>query len=196
MKPQMPPIDSADKLFHDGNPLTGEKGTIVTADFLNNTQGAVRDVQAELIAVLTSAGITADAAKQSQLLAALNKLFLVRSNPFSDIAADGAATLAKALQNLGFSQVLGSPGYAVFPNGFVIQWGTATVPVAGSITVNYLLSFDTGLAQLCSPIDLSSTNNYRVGVATSTKSSITMTSTNTQSVTGVMWMAIGKIAKG
>ncbi|MGV4410650.1 hypothetical protein ACV8V5_26110, partial [Citrobacter freundii] len=37
----------------------------------------------------------------TQILAALKKLFLSRSNPFGDIKADGAAAIATALSNLG-----------------------------------------------------------------------------------------------
>lgn len=74
MQPLMPPIDSSDKLFHDGNPLTGEKGTIVTATFLNNAQGAVRDTQSELIAVLGAVAMAPDSTKSGQLLTALKLL--------------------------------------------------------------------------------------------------------------------------
>ncbi|HHP7426231.1 TPA: gp53-like domain-containing protein [Enterobacter roggenkampii] len=104
--------------------------------------------------------------------------------------------VAKFLQNLGFVGSLTSPGYAVIPLGtkkLVIQWGTVTVPTAGSASATYPLALDLGLAQFCTPIDVSSINNYRVGVATSTKASITLASTNTQSVTGVMWLSIGTI---
>ncbi|EFN9929943.1 hypothetical protein D2C60_21225 [Escherichia coli] len=119
---------------------------------------------------------------------------LTRDNPFADIKADG--TVNTALENLGFAGSLTSPGYAVIPLGtkkLVIQWGTVTVPIAGSTSATYLLALDLGLAQFCTPIDVSSVNNYRVGVATSTNTSITLTSTNTQSVTGVMWLSIGTI---
>ncbi|WKE11050.1 hypothetical protein [Enterobacter asburiae] len=196
MRPLMPPVQTPDNLFHDGNPLTGELGTIVDAEHLNNVQGAVRDAQSELITVLTAAGINVDPSKQNQLLTALKALLLSRSNPFADIKSDGAAAIATALSNLGFVGSLTSPGYAVIPLGtkkLVIQWGTVTVPTAGSASAAYLLALDLGLAQFCTPIDVSSINNYRVGVATSTKTSITLASTNTQSVTGVMWLSIGTI---
>lgn len=100
------------------------------------------------------------------------------------------------LQNLGFVGSLTSPGYAVIPLGtkkLVIQWGSVTVPTAGSASATYQLALNAGLAQFCTPVDVSSINNYRVGVATSTNTSITLASTNTQSVTGVMWLSIGTI---
>ncbi|MFK8924187.1 hypothetical protein ACJBF7_09020, partial [Enterobacter sp. 04-C-01-SI_S15] len=105
MRPLMPPVQTPDNLFHDGNPLTGELGTIVDAEHLNNVQGAVRDAQSELITVLTAAGINVDPTKQNQLLTALKALLLSRSNPFGDIKSDGAAAIATALTNLGIDRV-------------------------------------------------------------------------------------------
>ena len=224
MRPLMPPVQTPDNLFHDGNPLTGELGTIVDAEHLNNEQAAIRDTQSELIAILTAAAME-PASTAGQLLAALNKLYAPLNDTLGALstlvgganklpyftAADaaaltalssigrdiiGKATVADVLTYLGFVGSLTSPGYAVIPLGtkkLVIQWGTVTVPTAGSASATYPLALDLGLAQFCTPIDVSSINNYRVGVATSTKTSITLASTNTQSVTGVMWLSIGTI---
>ena len=74
MRPLMPPVQTPDNLFHDGNPLTGELGTIVDAEHLNNEQAAIRDTQSELIAILTAAAMK-PASTADQLLAALNKLY-------------------------------------------------------------------------------------------------------------------------
>lgn len=109
MRPLMPPVQTPDNLFHDGNPLTGELGTIVDAEHLNNVQGAVRDAQSELITVLTAAGINVDPTKQNQLLTALKALLLSRSNPFGDIKSDGAAAIATALTNLRLQFFLSEP---------------------------------------------------------------------------------------
>ncbi|MCW2480475.1 hypothetical protein [Candidatus Symbiopectobacterium sp. NZEC135] len=81
MQNLMPPIESPDNVFHDGNPLTGELGTIVTALFMNNVQAAIRNAQAEIIAIMTDAGIAADAGKSDQLLAALKKTFALNASP-------------------------------------------------------------------------------------------------------------------
>ncbi|EPQ0970904.1 gp53-like domain-containing protein [Citrobacter farmeri] len=70
----MPPVQTPDNLFHDGNPLTGEPGTIVDAEHLNNEQAAIRDTQSELIAILTAAAMEPESTA-GQLLAALNKLY-------------------------------------------------------------------------------------------------------------------------
>lgn len=58
-------------------------------------------VQTELLNLLKEAGIDPDKANHAQLLAAMKKLFLTRSNPFADIKADGADAVAIALSNLG-----------------------------------------------------------------------------------------------
>lgn len=108
MRPLMPPVQTPDNLFHDGNPLTGELGTIVDAEHLNNVQGAVRDAQSELITVLNAAGINVDPSKQNQLLTALKALLLSRSNPFGDIKSDG--TVKTALENLGLGDASGYVG--------------------------------------------------------------------------------------
>ncbi|MEL2543986.1 hypothetical protein R9J59_13930 [Escherichia coli] len=107
MQDIMPPVDTVDNLFHDGNPVTGEQGTIVSAEFLNNLQGATRDTQTELKSILTAAGIAVDPDKQNQVLTALSKLYLSRVNPGADIAADGAAAIATFLANLGLGDGTG-----------------------------------------------------------------------------------------
>ncbi len=112
------------------------------------------------------------------------------------LTALSGKSIAAILEYLGFVGSLTSPGYAVIPLGtkkLVIQWGSVTVPTAGSASATYQLALNAGLAQFCTPVDVSSINNYRVGVATSTNTSITLASTNTQSVTGVMWLSIGTI---
>ncbi|MCU9984449.1 hypothetical protein [Enterobacter roggenkampii] len=113
MRPLMPPVQTPDNLFHDGNPLTGELGTIVDAEHLNNVQGAVRDAQSELITVLNAAGINVDPSKQNQLLTALKALLLSRSNPFGDIKSDG--TVKTALENLGLGDNDGFVGRLLAP---------------------------------------------------------------------------------
>ncbi|WP_429865033.1 gp53-like domain-containing protein [Enterobacter roggenkampii] len=175
--------------FTRGNPQTGTPATDLDDDYFDA-------IQEELAGIVEATGVALDKSKRNQVLTALKALLLSRVHPFADIKADGAAAVAEALSNLGFVGSLTSPGYAVIPLGtkkLVIQWGTVTVPTAGSASATYLLALDLGLAQFCTPIDVSSINNYRVGVATSTKTSITLASTNTQSVTGVMWLSIGTI---
>ncbi|HHR6226864.1 TPA: gp53-like domain-containing protein [Providencia alcalifaciens] len=74
MQDLMPPIDTQDSIFHDGDPTTGQLGTIVTASWLNNVQAATRDVQAEIKNVLAKAGMTPDPKKNNQLADAISQI--------------------------------------------------------------------------------------------------------------------------
>lgn len=62
----MHPIETPDKTFHDGDGVS-ELGTILPAWWLNQ-------VQSELLAVLTAAGIQPDKAKPNQVVEALRKI--------------------------------------------------------------------------------------------------------------------------
>ncbi|MMK52902.1 integrase [Escherichia coli] len=116
----MPPINTPDQLFHDGDPTQGIEGTLVTAGYLNNQQGATRDLQQELLNVLGGAHIQPDPKKTDQLLTALRALLLSRKNPFGDIKLDG--TVQKALENLGLGE-----GSAL-PVGAPVPWPSETPP--------------------------------------------------------------------
>ncbi|MFK3932234.1 hypothetical protein ACI2JB_01375 [Pantoea agglomerans] len=151
--------------FTGGNPQTGELPTALDQNFFDS-------VQEEICGVIEGGGIALNKADRGQMLKALKALF-----PVTALFANNTA----------------SPGYQKFPGGLVMQWGTAAVPVAGSVVATYPLTFTRGVFQLICPLDSSSTNNYRIAVATSTTGSITINSTNTQNVTGVMWMAVGVI---
>lgn len=120
MQNLMPPINTPDQLFHDGDPTQGIEGTLVTAGYLNNQQGATRDLQQELLNVLGGAHIQPDPKKTDQLLTALRALLLSRKNPFGDIKSDG--TVPTALENLGLGE--GS----VLPVGVPVPWPSATLP--------------------------------------------------------------------
>ncbi|EKD5561212.1 hypothetical protein OR583_004455 [Escherichia coli] len=129
---------------------------MVTADYLNNQQGATRDLQQELLNVLGSAHIQPAPQKTDQLLTALRALLLSRKNPFGDIKSDG--TVNTALKNLGLGEAakrnvgtganqipdMGSfmlsasvPGYQKLPSGLIIQWGPIDVPLTSQDTVTY-----------------------------------------------------------
>lgn len=86
MQPLMPPINTPDNLFHDGNPTTGVEGTIVPAEHLNNEQDSIRDVQSEMIAILTAAAMAPDSTA-GQLLAALNKLYAPGNDTLGALAS-------------------------------------------------------------------------------------------------------------
>ncbi|MEX9876081.1 hypothetical protein AB7X03_22020 [Providencia rettgeri] len=74
MQDLMPPINTPDSAFHDGDPTTGQLGTIVTALWLNNVQAATRDTQLELKNVLAKAGIQPNPKKNNQLAEAISQI--------------------------------------------------------------------------------------------------------------------------
>ncbi len=143
MQNLMPPINTPDQLFHDGDPTQGIEGTLVTAGYLNNQQGATRDLQQELLNVLGGAHIQPDPQKTDQLLTALRALLLSRKNPFGDIKLDG--TVQKALENLGLGEAAkrdvgtgenqipdmasfaSGDGWMKLPNGKILQYGRGAV---------------------------------------------------------------------
>lgn len=98
--PQPSPVTSVTELFftEGGN---GVPPTYPGPDWFNA-------IQSELLNILRAAGLDPDKMDNTQILAALKKLFLSRSNPFGDIKADGAAAIATALANLGIPALLDS----------------------------------------------------------------------------------------
>ncbi|EPW6161491.1 TPA: hypothetical protein ACIYPZ_003717 [Escherichia coli] len=161
MQNLMPPINTPDQLFHDGDPTQGIEGTLVTAGYLNNQQGATRDLQQELLNVLGGAHIQPDPKKTDQLLTALRALLLSRKNPFGDIKLDG--TVQKALENLGlgeaakrnvgtganqipdmgsFTLSVSGTGYQKLPSGFILQWGSIGAPgIAQDVVTHFPIAF-------------------------------------------------------
>lgn len=95
--PQPSPVTSETELFftEGGN---GIPPTFPGPDWFNI-------IQSELINILRAAGLDPDKMDNTQILAALKKLFLSRSNPFGDIKADGAAAISTALSNLGLGSL-------------------------------------------------------------------------------------------
>ncbi|EBS1303642.1 hypothetical protein D6T48_21320 [Salmonella enterica subsp. enterica serovar Senftenberg] len=96
--PQPSPVTSETALFftEGGN---GVPPTYPGPDWFNT-------IQSELLNILRDAGLDPDKMDNTQILAALKKLFLSRSNPFGDIKTDGAVAIATALSNLGLVDVL------------------------------------------------------------------------------------------
>lgn len=158
MQNLMPPINTPDQLFHDGDPTQGIEGTLVTAGYLNNQQGATRDLQQELLNVLGGAHIQPDPKKTDQLLTALRALLLSRKNPFGDIKLDG--TVQKALENLGLgeaakrnvgtgtnqipdmSSFTSGNGWCRYPDGTIFQRGVSVAGAIGSPTfINFPIAF-------------------------------------------------------
>lgn len=78
--------------FTDGNPGTGVPGTVVTADWLNAQQ-------AEIMSVLTAAGVTPDKTQTDQLLKSLRTLGRIKltANTTIYVATTGSDTLNTGL---------------------------------------------------------------------------------------------------
>lgn len=96
MKPLMKPIDTPDQVFHDGDPSTGELGTICSAEWLNNTQASIRDIQAECIAILRANGVEPDETKRDQLWEAIRTA--IKSHvPAASLAGSGIVQLSSSV---------------------------------------------------------------------------------------------------
>ncbi|WP_272537078.1 phage tail protein [Providencia sp. PROV206] len=105
MQDLMPPINTPDSAFHDGDPTTGQLGTIVTALWLNNVQSATRDVQLEIKNVLAKAGIQPDPKKTNQLAEAISQI-IGSGNYASTTYVDNG--LNKKIDKANISSVLGN----------------------------------------------------------------------------------------
>ncbi|EDV2765899.1 tail fiber protein, partial [Salmonella enterica subsp. enterica] len=139
MQDLMPPITTPDNAFHDGNPATGELGTIVAAEWLNNTQGAVRDIQAECIAILAEAGFKPDPTKK-QLLDAIKTIVgnevpaasttqagIVRLSSATDSDSEEEAATPKAVKAV-VKQCQDDIAGVNIPVGVALPWPTDTPP--------------------------------------------------------------------
>ncbi|MFT4464027.1 MAG: phage baseplate protein [Sodalis sp. (in: enterobacteria)] len=74
MKEILSPVETADGLFHDGDPSTGAEGTVVHAKWLNAMQGAMIDTQMEHKNILAEVGMKPDGSQSTQLLTAIKAI--------------------------------------------------------------------------------------------------------------------------
>lgn len=201
--PQVKPVSSiTPQFFTEGG--NGVPPTWPGPDWFNIFQN-------ELLNVLAAAGINPDKTDHAQLVAAMKKLFLSRTNPGADIKADGAAAIAAFLSNLGLSDiklagvctgVLSTPGQISIPliiggvqKKCLIQWGI--VNAARQSTTNVTLPVTYGnvclftLAVKGSAIDL--TGEFGVGCSPVNNSTIAISNSNvgSGSTQGVRWLTIG-----
>lgn len=139
MQNLMPPVNTPDQLFHDGDPTQGIEGTIVYAEHMNNQQGAIRDLQQEIINVLREAGISPDPKKQNQLAdalslyvgkkvpdASLTKKGIVQLSSATDSDSEELAATPKAIKALA-QKITELQGTAL-PVGTPIPWPSDSVP--------------------------------------------------------------------
>lgn len=104
-----------DGKYTDGSVAGGIAATRLRA-------AAFNAMQEELAHIVESAGLTLDINDMTQVLKAIQKLTLSRTNPFADIKSDGAAAISTALTNLGLGE-----GSAL-PVGVPVPWPLETPP--------------------------------------------------------------------
>lgn len=159
----MPPPEAAgtEGFFTEGNPGSGVPATRVRASWLNA-------IQEELRAVIVAGGITPTKVLTNQLLAAI-----------------------KAVAVGQFTQNLTQNGWIKFPNGLIMQWGSATVIGTSPSTVTYPTTFPAAVLLTISNIQ-SSTNSTTVatGVSSSTLSGLSLIAAVSTGVQ-VSWLAFG-----
>lgn len=137
----MHPIETPDKTFHDGDGVS-EPGTILPAWWLNQ-------VQSELLAVLTAAGIQPDKSQPNQLLAALNRLAVV-------ITANQEITGQKTFT----AQTQFKSGIHLSANP--THWNAGYKAYIGADTENAHIVFGDGTLRLHSTQNRISYNNYDI----------------------------------
>ncbi|MDN0117592.1 phage tail protein [Yersinia frederiksenii] len=162
MKNIMPPINTPDKSFHDGNPATGEQGTIVSAEWLNNAQGSIRNTQQELISVLTEAAIAIDENKTNQLLQAILNLITTRS---PDLPT--ASTLQKGIVQLSSATNSASEALAATPKAVKAALD-ASLPLNGTAATTTKLA----TARKISGVDFDGTKDITLPFINTTDTNI------------------------
>ncbi|WP_447765800.1 gp53-like domain-containing protein [Enterobacter asburiae] len=142
-----------DGKYTDGSVAGGIAATRLRA-------AAFNAMQEELAHIVESAGLALDINDMTQVLKAIQKLTLSRTNPFADIKSDGAAAISTALTNLGLgtaatknvgtgsgqipdmSSFTNASGWQKLPGGKILQWGKAGFPVGQTqISVPFPINF-------------------------------------------------------
>lgn len=95
--------------FSNGNPTTSTPATVPTQDWFNT-------VQEELIGLVLAAGLTPDKSNHSQLLTALQTLF---------VSASGGVT----------GSVLAANGRRISADGYIEQWGVVPDAITSETSV-------------------------------------------------------------
>lgn len=144
-----------DGKYTDGSVAGGIAATRLRA-------AAFNAMQEELAHIVESAGLTLDINDMTQVLKAIQKLTLSRTNPFADIKSDGAAAISTALTNLGLGEAAkrnvgtgenqipdmsaysSGSGWQKLPDGSIEQWGRINFPnnaAAVSTNVTFTIPF-------------------------------------------------------
>lgn len=149
---------TSDGLYTDGSVAGGIAATRLRASAFNA-------MQEELAHIVEEGGDALSIDDMTQVLKALKKLFLSRSNPFGDIALDGPEAIATALSNLHLAEAGNTIGklaligntktdndkcavivktgsnangkYRIWSDGSIDMWGNGIANVNGDALVNY-----------------------------------------------------------
>ncbi|WP_052729354.1 glycine-rich domain-containing protein [Chromobacterium vaccinii] len=105
MQDQLKPINSPDGLFHDGNPYTGELGTVVTSEWLNGMQSAVQSAQQEVLTLLKTSGQSPDPSRKDQLQQAVQNIAWGGNSKPTTLAGYGIAIASQAEAEAGTDNV-------------------------------------------------------------------------------------------
>ncbi|MDG6895030.1 pyocin knob domain-containing protein [Volucribacter amazonae] len=101
MKDLLKKINSNDGNFHNGNPATGEQGTRVTAEWLNDNQNTLISYGEELNYVLTQAKLSPIPSKKTQLYEAIvNVIKAITGTPFQNFSATSSLNNMTNLNDL------------------------------------------------------------------------------------------------
>lgn len=132
--------------FDDGNPATGQRATLLSADWFN-------DIQENVATVIETAGITLEKGNADQLKDAIAALVGDAALSLATLAElkagtdTGKVVTAGALGSL-FTADLDANGKLQFPGGMMIEWGSQALG-SGSNVVSGTIAFHTAFVGAC-----------------------------------------------
>ncbi|MFA1668143.1 tail fiber protein [Chromobacterium piscinae] len=140
MQDPIKPVPTPDQKFHDGNPSTGELGTIVSASWLNTVQSAIQTTQQEVLSVINSNnGQLADPARQDQLLQAIKQLAWGGNAKPTTLAgygiADGLTLRPQLGDKVDLNNIADDGLYHNPANAYAANGANYPVPYAGLLFV-------------------------------------------------------------
>lgn len=170
----------------DGN-VTGPK----LADSGVTAGSAGSSTTVPSISVDAKGRITAmlDTAIRAGSLTQTGLLQLVGSGVDTTLADTTKALTALALGTL-FDRSIASPGYITLPGGLVLEWGTVSVNANSTHTVTLPKELSTGVLAGFASYYGTATNYQSCGIASTTKTTITITN-GAGSTQTIAWLAIG-----
>lgn len=149
----VPNVGLVDGRFVDESNITGQVGSLITADWGNA-------MTSEIISVIEAAELVPTEGQNDQLVGAIEKLVSEGSPPMATEEVAGIARIATQAQvsagaddasavtpkklRMGFSMSLAQNGYVAFPSwlgGLILQWGKNVSVSAASATITFPYTF-------------------------------------------------------